>query len=91
MRNLAGYIMMFALTLHFATYAWRPNGRNTRQALYRPAFISKDFTNNKEATVAFNKPLKNDCHKEAIEIHELLKKTGDVGEKVSSGHKKRIK
>ena len=38
-----------------------------------------------------SKHLKSDCHKEAIEIHELLKKTDDVGEKVSSGHKKRIK
>ena len=27
--------------------------------------------------------------KEAVAVHKLLKKTGDVGEKLSSGHKKR--
>ena len=37
--------------------------------------------------VAFNKHLKSDCHKEAIEVHELPKKTGDIGEKLSSEHK----
>ena len=42
--------------------------------------------------MAFNKHLKSDCHKESFEIHELPKKTGDVGEKLSSEHKKeRIK
>ena len=38
--------------------------------------------------MAFNKHLKSECHKEAVEIHELPKKTGDVGEKLSSEHKK---
>ena len=52
-----------------------------------PAFISKGFTNWKDATVAFNRHLKSDCHKEAVEIHELPKKTGDIGEKLSSEHK----
>ena len=42
----------------------------------------------KDTAVAFNRRLKSDCHREAIEIHELPKKTGDVGEKPSSGHKK---
>ena len=53
-----------------------------------PAFISKGFTNWKDATVAFNRHLKSDCHREAVEIHELPKKTGDVGEKLSTEHKK---
>ena len=54
--------------------------------MHEPAFISKGFTNWKDATVAFNKHLKSDCHKEAVEIHELHKKTGDVGEKLSTEH-----
>ena len=44
--------------------------------------------------VAFNKHSSgSDCPiKEAVEIHSLLKKTGDVGKKLSSGHKReRIK
>ena len=36
----------------------------------------------------FIKQLKSDYHKEAVEIYKLLKKTGDIGEKLSSGHKK---
>ena len=34
------------------------------------AFISKGFTNWKDATVAFNKDLKSDCHKEARTTQE---------------------
>ena len=45
-----------------------------------PAYISRGFTNWKDATVTFNKQLKSNCHREAIEINELPKKTGDVGE-----------
>ena len=44
--------------------------------------------------IAFNKHSSgSDCPiKEAVEIHSLLKKTGDVGKKLSSGHKReRIK
>lgn len=52
------------------------------------AFISKGFTNWKDATVAFNKHLKSECHKEAVEICELPKKTGDIGEKLSTEHKR---
>ena len=52
-----------------------------------PAFISKGFTNWKDATVAFSKHLKSECHKEGVEIDELPKKTGDVGEKLSTDHK----
>ena len=44
---------------------------------WEPAFISRGFTNWKDAMVAFNKHLKSDCHREAVEIHELPKKTGD--------------
>ena len=47
---------------------------------YEPAFISKGFTNwNMLQCMVFNKHLKNDCHKNAAEIHELPKNTGDVG------------
>ena len=53
-----------------------------------PAFISRGFTNWKDATVAFNKHLKSDCHREAVEIHEPPKKTCDVGEKLNTEHKK---
>lgn len=38
--------------------------------------------------MAFNKHLKSDCLKETVEIHELPKKTGDVGEKLCIEHKK---
>ena len=38
--------------------------------------------------MAFSKHLKSDCHREAVEIHELPKKTGDVGEKLNTEHKK---
>ena len=54
-----------------------------------PAFISKGFTNWKDASMGFNKHMKSDCHKEAVEIHELPKKTGDVGEKLCIEHKKK--
>ena len=37
------------------------------------AFISKGSTNWKGATVAFNKHLKSESHKEAVEIHEVPK------------------
>ena len=37
------------------------------------AFISKGSTNWKDATVAFNKHLKSESHKEAVEIHEVPK------------------
>ena len=52
-----------------------------------PVFISKGFKNRKNAMVAFSEHLKSDCHKEAIEVLELPKKTGDIGGKVSSKHK----
>jgi len=48
----------------------------------------KALQTRKNATVAFNKYLKSDCHKEAVEICELPKKTGDVSEKLSTEHKK---
>ena len=43
----------------------------------------------KDTTMVLNRHLKSDCHREAIKIHKLPKKTGDVGEKLSFGHKKR--
>ena len=38
--------------------------------------------------VVFSKHYTEYCHKEAVKIHELPKKTGNVGEKLSSGHKR---
>ena len=37
---------------------------------HQPAFISKGFTNWKDATMAFNKYLKSDCHK-GVSEHRL--------------------
>jgi len=34
-----------------------------------------------------SKHLKSECHKEGVEIDEFSKKTGDVGEKLSTDHK----
>ena len=48
-----------------------------------PAFISRGYTNWRDATKAFNKHL---CHKEAVSTVELPKQTGDVGERLSSEH-----
>ena len=89
-RNTAGYIMILVLTLHFVICICMKAKRLKKykaSTKYDPAFISKSCKNWKEATVAFNKHLKSDCHKEAIEVHELPKKTGDIGEKLSSEHK----
>ena len=58
---------------------------------WEPAFISKGFLNWKDATVAFNKHSESDCHREAVEIHKLPKKTGDMGEKLNTEHKKEKK
>ncbi len=51
-----------------------------------PAFISRDYTNWKDATTAFNTHLVSRCHKEAVAAVELPQQTGDVGEKLSIQH-----
>ena len=51
-----------------------------------PAFISRGYTNWKDATTAFSTHLASRCHKEAVEAKELPKQTGDVGEKLSTEH-----
>ena len=86
--DTAGYTTKM---LHFVTYVCiKAEGERkfkvgTKQ---EPAFISRGFTNWKDATVVFNKHLKSDYHREAVEIHELPKKTGDMGEKLNTEHKK---
>lgn len=49
-----------------------------------PAFITKGYTNWRDATKAFNKHLVSACHKEAVSALQLPKLTGDVGERLSS-------
>ena len=51
-------------------------------------FISKGYTNWKDACEAFQKHFNSDCHKEAVESIELPLKTGDVGEMLCTEHKK---
>ena len=51
-----------------------------------PAFISRGYTNWRDATKAFNKHLASTCHREAVSAVELPKQTGDVGERLSSKH-----
>ena len=51
-----------------------------------PAFISRGYTNWKDATTAFSTHLASRCHKEAVEAKELPKQNGDVGEKLSTDH-----
>jgi len=51
-----------------------------------PAFISKGYTNWKDATTAFSTHLASQCHKEAVAAKELPMQTGDVGEKLSREH-----
>ncbi|XP_062523370.1 zinc finger MYM-type protein 1-like [Corticium candelabrum] len=53
------------------------------------AFISKGFTNWKEATIAFKKHLASACHREAVSgIQDLPKHVHDVGELLDSQHRK---
>ena len=51
-------------------------------------FISKGYTNWKDACEAFQKHFNSVCHKEAVESIELPLKTGDVGEMLCTEHKK---
>ena len=51
-----------------------------------PAFISRGYTNWKDATTAFSAHLASCCHKQAVEAKELPKQTGDVGENLSTEH-----
>lgn len=48
-----------------------------------PAFISRGYTNWKDATTTFNTHLVSRCHKEAVAAE---KETRDVGEKLSTQH-----
>ena len=51
-----------------------------------PAFISKGYTNWRDAIKSFNIHLASRCHQEAILAMELPKETVDVGERLSSEH-----
>ena len=51
-----------------------------------PAFISRGYTNWRDATKAFNKHLVSACHKEAVSALQLPRLTGDVGERLSTEH-----
>ena len=50
------------------------------------AFITRGYTNWKDATKAFISHLGSRCHKEAIAVRALAKQTGDVGERLSTEH-----
>ena len=53
------------------------------------AFISKEFTNWKEAMIAFKKHLASACHREAVSgIQDLPKHVHDFGELLDSQHRK---
>ena len=51
-----------------------------------PAFITKGYTNWKDATSAFNTHMMSQCHKEAVAAMELPRQTGDVCERLSREH-----
>ena len=51
-----------------------------------PAFIRTGYTNWKDATGAFSIHSVSRCHKEAIEVLELPRKMGDIGERLSLEH-----
>ena len=51
------------------------------------AFLTKRFTNWKEATMCFSRHGASDCHKEAFEVMVTLPKTtSDVGEMLFKSH-----
>ena len=52
----------------------------------KPAFISRGFTNWKDAIAGFNSHAKSDCHKEAMQADQLPKNTGDVAEELNAAH-----
>ena len=53
-----------------------------------PAFITRGYTNWRDATKAFSSHLRSRCHKEAVAARELPKQTGDVGERLSTEHER---
>jgi hypothetical protein len=53
-----------------------------------PAFITRGFTNWKDATTAFSTHLSSQCHKEAVEIKEIQKRNRDIAEKLSKEHER---
>ena len=50
------------------------------------AFITRGYTNWRDATKAFISHLGSRCYKEAMATRELPKQTGDVGERLSIEH-----
>ena len=51
-----------------------------------PTFISRGYTNQKDAKAAFAKHAGIACHREAIQSHKLSKQTGDISERLSTAH-----
>ena len=51
-----------------------------------PAFLTKGYTNWKDATTAFNTHMAIQCHKEAVAAKELPRQTGDVSERLRKEH-----
>lgn len=63
------------------------NGRLSGSARRDAAFLTKGFTNWKDATMCFSRHEASDCHKEAFETMVTLPKTtGDVAEMLSKSH-----
>ena len=53
-----------------------------------PAFISRGYTNWKDAKAAFAKHVESACHREleAVQSDKLSKQTGDVGDRLNTAH-----
>ena len=63
--------------------------RKLKAASKESAFLSKGFTNWKDATEGFRKHEKSSCHIDALQVMVVLPKTvPDVGEVLSSAHAK---
>ena len=89
-KSTAGYTTMPVLMLLFChlcmmTEVEKKFKASTKREL---TFISKGYTNWKDACEAFQKHFNSDCHKEAVESIELPLKTGDLGEMLCTEHKK---
>ena len=63
------------------------NGRLAGSTRKDAAFLTKDFTNWKDATMSFTRHEVSDCHKETFEaMITLPKSTSDVAETLSKSH-----
>ena len=77
--------MMKRWMLLFAMF--EDNGRLSGSARKDAAFLTKGFTNWKDATMSFTRHEVSDCHKETFEaMITLPKTTSDVAEMLSKSH-----